>query len=118
MGEETNNNNTTSKEELELLLAGDDKEEQNKDFNMRQLIKLQTKKSKKKNKKTTEEATTTSGQEFEINVDDARFKSLFDGTDDRFGIDKTSTHFNPTVSMKMILNEQSTRRKKRRKNMD
>jgi len=116
--EETNNNNTTSKEELELLLAGDDKEEQNKDFNMRQLIKLQTKKSKKKNKKTTEEATTTSGQEFEINVDDTRFKSLFDGTDDRFGIDKTSTNFKPTVSMKMILNEQSTRRKKRRKNMD
>jgi len=70
--EETNNNNKTSKEELELLLAGDDKEEQSKDFNMRQLIKLQTtkeKSKKNKNKKAKKDTlTTTSGQEFQINV--------------------------------------------------
>ena len=118
---EDTNTKKTSKEELELLLAGDAKEEQSKDFNMRELIKLQTKKStsttrrqQQHAKKKSKDAVSVSGEEFEINVQDTRFKALFDGTDDRFGIDKTNPSFKPTDSMKMILGEQSKRRKRRK----
>ena len=92
--------------ELELLLAGDEKEERSEDFNIRQLLKLQN------NKKSKEE--TTSGQEFQINLLDARFQALFDGMDDRFGIDKSDPNFKPADGMKRVLSEQSSRRKRKK----
>ena len=108
----------STKEELELLIAGDDDEEHIKDYDMRGLAKLERhagKKLKGKRKRQMETlAANVSGQEFQIDTTDDRFAALLDGTDDRFGIDRTNPMYKETGAMKSLLEEQTKRRKKNR----
>lgn len=59
-------------------------------------------------------AANVSGQEFQIDTTDDRFAALLDGTDDRFGIDRTNPMYKETGAMKTLLEEQTKRRKKNR----
>ncbi|KAL7464513.1 hypothetical protein ACHAXS_004847 [Conticribra weissflogii] len=106
----------STKEELELLIDGDDDEENEKDYDMRGLAKLEknaNKKLKGKRKRQMETlAANVSGQEFKIDTTDDRFAALLDGSDDRFGIDRTNPLYKETGAMKTLLEEQSKRRKK------
>ncbi|EED92817.1 predicted protein [Thalassiosira pseudonana CCMP1335] len=112
----------STKEELELLIAGDDDEEHTKDFDMRGLAKLEKhagKKLKGKRKRQHETlAANVSGQEFQIDTTDDRFAALIDGSDDRFGIDRTNPLYKETGAMKTLLQEQSKRRRKNRGRKD
>ena len=47
-------------------------------------------------------------------TNDDRFSALLEGTDDRFGIDRTNPAFKETTAMKTLLEEQAKRRKKNR----
>mmetsp|Transcript_11892 Transcript_11892/g.23019 ORF Transcript_11892/g.23019 Transcript_11892/m.23019 type:complete len:1066 (+) Transcript_11892:173-3370(+) len=106
----------STKEELELLIDGDDDEENEKDYDMRGLAKLEknaNKKLKGKRKRQMETlAANVSGQEFKIDTTDDRFAALLDGSDDRFGIDRTNPLYKETGAMKTLLEEQAKRRKK------
>ena len=93
-------------------------EEHIKDYDMRGLAKLERhagKKLKGKRKRQMETlAANVSGQEFKIDTKDDRFAALLDGTDDRFGIDRTNPMYKETGAMKTLLEEQTKRRKKSR----
>ncbi|KAL7488686.1 hypothetical protein ACHAW6_014281 [Cyclotella cf. meneghiniana] len=112
----------STKEELELLIAGDKDEEHVKDYDMRGLAKLEKhagKKLKGKRKRQMETLTANvSGQEFQVDTADERFAALLDGTDDRFGIDRTNPLYRETAAMKALLEEQTKRRKKSRGKKD
>ncbi|KAL7490809.1 hypothetical protein ACHAWT_000892 [Skeletonema menzelii] len=112
------NRMASTKEELELLIAGDDDEEDAKDFDMRGLEKLERHANKKlrgKRKRQLENlAANVSGQGFQVDTKDDRFSALLEGTDDRFGIDRTNPAFKETTAMKTLLEEQAKRRKKNR----
>merc|ERR1712216_798153 len=56
-----------------------------------------------------------SGKDFKVNINDDRFAAVLDGTDARFGIDKTDPRYKETSAMKEILSEQTKRRKKKRR---
>lgn len=85
---------------------------------MRGLAKLEKhagKKLKGKRKRQMETlAANVSGQEFQIDTSDDRFAALLDGTDDRFGIDRTNPMYKETGAMKTLLEEQTKRRKQNR----
>jgi hypothetical protein len=85
---------------------------------MRGLAKLERhagKKLKGKRKRQMETlAANVSGQEFQIDTTDDRFAALLDGTDDRFGIDRTNPMYKETGAMKTLLEEQTKRKKKNR----
>ena len=105
--------------ELELLVAnaaGDD--EVTRDFDMRGLQRVEQNKSKKLKgaRKRKEEAIAANlvGAGFQINMQDDRFKAVLDGTDDRFGIDRTDPQYKETPAMREIMAEQTRRRKKRK----
>ncbi|KAL3821659.1 hypothetical protein ACHAXA_006079, partial [Cyclostephanos tholiformis] len=106
----------STKEELELLIAGDDDEEHAKDYDMRGLTKLERQSGKKlkgKRKRQLETlAANVSGQGFHIDTSDSRFAALLDGSDDRFGIDRTNPAYKETSAMKELLHEQAKRRNK------
>lgn len=106
----------SSKEELDLLLAGDGDEEDERDFNMRDLLKVEKNKNKKLSRKRKEKelASNISGTNFQIDVTDGRFSSVLDGDDARFGIDKTDPQYKETAGMKTLLSEQTKRRKIKR----
>ena len=93
-------------------------EEHKKDYDMRGLAKLErhaSKKLKGKRKRQLETlAANVSGQDFHIDTSDKRFAALLDGSDDRFGIDRTNPAYKETGAMKELLQEQSKRRKKNR----
>ena len=114
---QTTLNNSTS---LSLYLYLD--EEHTKDFDMRGLAKLEKhagKKLKGKRKRQHETlAANVSGQEFQIDTTDDRFAALIDGSDDRFGIDRTNPLYKETGAMKTLLQEQSKRRRKNRGRKD
>ena len=101
-----------------LLSLSKSDEENVKDYDMRGLAKLEKhsgKKLKGKRKRQLETlAANVSGQEFQIDTTDDRFAALLDGTDDRFGIDRTNPSFKETGAMKALLEEQTKRRKKSR----
>ena len=82
---------------------------------MRGLTKLERhgkKKLKGKRKRQLETlAANVSGQDFHVDTTDTRFAALLDGTDDRFGIDRTNPAYKETGAMKELLQEQSKRRK-------
>lgn len=109
-------NVASTKEELELLIAGDDDEEHEKDYDMRGLTKLErhsTKKLKGKRKRQLETlAANVTGQGFHIDTSDTRFAALLDGSDDKFGIDRTNPAYKETGAMKELLHAQSKRRNK------
>ena len=93
-------------------------EEDAKDFDMRGLEKLERHANKKlrgKRKRQLENlAANVSGQGFQVDTKDDRFSALLEGTDDRFGIDRTNPAFKETTAMKSLLEEQAKRRKKNR----
>jgi hypothetical protein len=102
-----------SKEELELLYAGEDNLEN--DYDMRDLVKeekLKNKKGKSKKNKLKLLQENKGNDNFELNLEDDRFKKLYDG-DSKFGIDRTSNEFKETKVMKEILDVQSSRRDKK-----
>ena len=86
---------------------------------MRGLTKLERhgkKKLKGKRKRQLETlAANVSGQDFQVDTTDTRFAALLDGTDDRFGIDRTNPAYKETGAMKELLQEQSKRRRKKSK---
>jgi hypothetical protein len=109
----------SAKEELELLMAGEDEEERARDFDIRGIQRMEKNKGKKlkgsRKRKEEKLAESISGTDFKVNVEDDRFAAVLDGSDDRFGIDKTDPNFKDTQAMRDILAQQSKRRKKKRK---
>ena len=109
----------STKAELELLLAGDDDEEVTKDYDMRGIIRMDKNKGKKlKGARKRKEAALTSnmsGTDFKIDIKDDRFAAVLQGTDDRFGIDKTDSNYKDTEAMRKILSEQTKQRQVRKK---
>eukprot|EP00522_Entomoneis_paludosa_P018783 CAMPEP_0172440130 /NCGR_PEP_ID=MMETSP1065-20121228/878_1 /TAXON_ID=265537 /ORGANISM="Amphiprora paludosa, Strain CCMP125" /LENGTH=868 /DNA_ID=CAMNT_0013188913 /DNA_START=98 /DNA_END=2705 /DNA_ORIENTATION=- len=111
---------TIGKEELELLVAGDDRDESARDYDMRGLQRMDKNKDKKiggaRKRKEAQIAESVAGmKDFEMNLADDRFKSLMDGQDDRFGIDRTDPNFKDTPAMREVLSEQGRRRRKNKK---
>ena len=109
-----------SKEETALLVAGEEDDEDTRDFDMRGLERLEKYKGKKlrgaRKRKEEKIAETVTGTEFKIDVADDRFKAVLDGSDSRFGIDRTDPSYKDTAGMREILKEQAERRKKKRRN--
>jgi hypothetical protein len=60
-------------------------------------------------------AADVSGTDFQVDTKDSRFASVLEGTDARFGIDKTDPNFKETSGMREILAAQTSRRKKKRR---
>lgn len=86
---------------------------------MRGLEKLERHANKKlrgKRKRRMESlAANVSGQDFQVDTKDDRFSAMLEGTDDRFGIDRTNPAFKETAAMKSFLEEQVKRREKIRR---
>jgi hypothetical protein len=109
----------STKAELELILAGDNDEEATKDYNMRGIIRMDKNKGKKlkgaRKRKEAALASNTSGGDFSIDVMDTRFAAVLQGSDDRFGIDRTDSSYKDTEAMRKILSEQTKQRRATRK---
>lgn len=105
-------------DELALLVAGDDDDEEKRNFDMRGIERLEKNKDKKlrgsRKRKEDEFASNVTGTSFKIDFNDDRFQKVLDGSDSRFGIDRTDPNFKETSGMLEILGEQARRRKKRR----
>jgi hypothetical protein len=108
-----------SRKELELLLAGENEEEQAKDYDIRGIQRMEKNKDKKlkggRKRKEEKLASSISGTGFKVNSEDNRFAAVLEGSDDRFGIDKTNPNYKDTSAMREILAEQTQRRKKKRR---
>ena len=85
---------------------------------MRGIMRLEKNKERKlkgsRKRKEAKFAETVSGVDFKIDTTDSRFSALLDGTDDRFGIDKTDPSYKETSGMRELLSEQVKRRAKKR----
>lgn len=107
-----------TREELELLLAGDANDEETKDYDMRELRRVEKLKDKKlrgsRKRKEEDRAATVSGVGFKVDLQDERFKAVLEGYDDRYGIDRTDPRYKETPAMKEILTEQARRRKSKK----
>lgn len=94
-------------------------EEDAKDFHMRDIVRIEKNKNKKlrgsRKRKEEQIAANASGQDFHIDTTDSRFAAVLEGTDDRFGIDKTDPAFKETPAMRAILEQQTKRRKKKKR---
>ena len=92
-------------------------EEEAKDFHMRDLIRIDKNKSKKlrgsRKRKESQMVSSTSGLDFKIDTSDNRFAAVLEGTDERFGIDRTDPQYKETPAMREILAEQTKRRKEK-----
>lgn len=101
-----------------MLLGDDHAEEEARDYDIRGIQRLEKNKGKKlkgsRKRKEAKIAAEVSGSGFKVNVNDDRFKAVLDGSDGRFGIDKTDPNFKDTTSMREILSEQTKRRKNKR----
>jgi len=110
-------NQPSSRAELELLLAGDENVENDKDYDMRSLLRIESKAGKKlkgKRKRDLErKIQETPGSGFQLDASDNRFDALFGGSDARFGIDVTDPKFKATEGMKNVLKTQKERREER-----
>jgi hypothetical protein len=123
LGEKTvekfSSSSRSSRHELELLLAGENEEEEARDYDIRGIQRIEKNKGKKLqgSRKRKEEILSedVSGKDFKVDVQDSRFAAVLEGSDDRFGIDKTDPHFKDTPAMQRILSEQTERRKKKQK---
>lgn len=109
----------STKEELELLVAGDNDEEAERNFDMRGIARKQKMKSKKlkgsRKRKEAEKAADISGEAFAVDTTDSRFAAVLDGSDERFGIDRTDPSYKDTPAMQAVLAEQSKRRKAKKR---
>jgi murein L,D-transpeptidase YafK len=85
---------------------------------MRDLVRVEKNRNKKlrgtRKRKEDQIAANTTGQDFHIDTSDSRFAAVLEGTDDRFGIDKTDPAFKETPAMREILEQQKKRRKKKK----
>jgi hypothetical protein len=101
----------------ESSLAGSIDDEK-RDFDMRGLERKEKNKVKqlKGARRRNEErfAAGVVGTNFQVNTFDERFKKVMEGTDERFGIDRTDPSFKDTPAMRHILEEQSRHRKRHR----
>jgi hypothetical protein len=115
---ESSKSQPANNEELELLLAGDNDEEQERDYDIRGIQRMEKNKGKKlkgsRKRKEDKVAADVSGTGFKVDVRDGRFSAVLDGTDGKFGIDKTDSNYKETSAMRDILAEQTKRRKKKR----
>ena len=102
--------NAAEKAQLELLMAENhDEDAAHLDhFDMNEIMKAEKKKNKKKGKKDKEVAAGLQ-EDFQLDVDDDRFKAVFE--DHEFAIDPSNPKFKATSGMKKLLEEG---RKKRR----
>ena len=108
-----------SQAELELLVAGDIASNEARDFDMRNIRRIEKNKNKsfrgsRKRKEDAVRSANIASINFEVDTTDDRFKSVLDGEDDRFGIDPTNPSYKETPAMRTILKEQSRRRKNKR----
>ncbi|XP_004524898.1 ESF1 homolog [Ceratitis capitata] len=103
--------------ELQLLLDDDDLEEQGKQhFSLEKILKSeQETKSKRKRRKQLKKSKSAIADEtkpvednFQININDERFKAVY--TSAKFNIDPTDSHFKKTKAMEMIIQEKLKRR--------
>lgn len=89
---------------------------------MRGLERIEKMKSKKlkggRKKKEERKAADVVGKNFQIDANDSRFGAVFDGSDDRFGIDKSNPNYKETAAMKEVLATQTKRRKKKKRTED
>ncbi len=86
------------------------------DFDMRALEredKLKGKKLRGRRKRKEMKREKASGRGFEVDVNDARFSAVLEGTDERFGIDKTAPEFRNTEGMHRILETRLQRHRER-----
>lgn len=120
--EDEEDNETKSKRQAQLELLFDNNLEENadeRDFNMRDLVKLQkktggedqsqSKKKKKKLRKKSKGEDAVENSDFQLNLEDERFKALFE--DAKYGIDLTNPDFKQTSLMNELLSEQTKRKK-------
>lgn len=98
-------------EELEQLL-GDDDDDGREHFSLKKIQKAETagakKKYKKKKKNQVEQDKAVFQDNFELNIGDDRFKSIF--TSPEFNIDPTDPHFKKTKNMETLIKEKLKRR--------
>ncbi|XP_054728274.1 ESF1 homolog [Anastrepha obliqua] len=103
--------------ELQLLLDDDDLEEQGKQhFSLEKILKSeQETKSKRKRRKQLKKSKSTIADEakpiednFQLNVNDERFKAVY--TSAKFNIDPTDSHFKKTKAMELLIQEKLKRR--------
>ena len=102
--------------ELELLLDDNDEEGGKQHFSLEKIIKSEedTKSKKKrrkqlkKSKTAIEESQKPIEDNFQLNVDDQRFKAVF--TSHEFNIDPTDSHFKKTKAMEQLIQEKLKRR--------
>ncbi|KAK0715220.1 hypothetical protein B0H67DRAFT_490269 [Lasiosphaeris hirsuta] len=99
------------KQQLELLMADDDEDDNVDHFDMKEILRAEKQKSKKKSKKNKKEAGEDIGlqQDFDMNVEDSRFKAVFESHE--FAIDPSNPKFKATQSMKKLLEEGRKKRK-------
>lgn len=101
------------KAQLQLLMADDNDEEAGHldHFDMTEILKTEKKKNKKKGKKAKKDAEDAAGlqEDFQMDVDDDRFKAVFD--DHEFAIDPSNPKFKATSGMKKLLEEGRKKRK-------
>jgi len=122
VGEENSLRSRTpsGKDELALLVAGEEDDEDLKDYNMhglRKIDKLKDKSLKGARKRKREKlVANVTGSGFKIDTKDPRFAAVLQGTDDRYGIDRTDPKFKDTESMRVILTEQTKSRNARKRN--
>ncbi|KAI0889240.1 uncharacterized protein GGS22DRAFT_196867 [Annulohypoxylon maeteangense] len=109
--------NAAQKAHLERIMADDSKEaaEHLDHFNMNEIARAEKLKSKKFKKKGKKEVEDHGGlqQGFEMDVQDDRFKAVFESHE--FAIDPSNPKFKATQGMKQLLDE---RRKKRKNDPD
>mmetsp|Transcript_14026 Transcript_14026/g.20204 ORF Transcript_14026/g.20204 Transcript_14026/m.20204 type:complete len:126 (+) Transcript_14026:61-438(+) len=86
---------------------------------MRALVRIDKNKGKKlkgpRKRKEESLAANIAGGDFRVDTRDRRFAAVLDGTDSRFGIDRTDPNYKETEAMREIIEEQTKRRKARKK---
>ncbi|THH34041.1 hypothetical protein EUX98_g147 [Antrodiella citrinella] len=100
-------------EELALIAASENPDKEPNHFNMKDIIKsekLKGKKRKQKKGKRAEQAENETQDDFQINVEDDRFKIMHE--DHTFAIDPSNPRFKKTKSMSALLEERSKRHQK------
>jgi hypothetical protein len=114
---EKNEENPGERRPDALLTDGDDSDDE-RDFDMRGLERIEKNKEKKlhgaRKRKEDKLAANVTGSVFKVDTTDERFGAVLEGTDDRFGIDRTDPSFRETPAMREILAEQNRRKRKRK----
>jgi hypothetical protein len=109
------------KVELEVVPLTTDKadDDEMRDFDIRGIKRIEKNKQKQlkgaRKRKEDRLAANVAGTDFQIDTTDTRFQAVLEGTDERFGIDRTDPNFKETPAMHHILKEQTRHRKKQRK---